>query len=80
MATRTFHISFPTEWAEQIEREMKEGHYTPSEYFKQLYRQKREEQLSKDIAESEDDYRNGRMSTAKSLMEMMERNKQKIKD
>lgn len=38
MATKTFHISFPVEWAEEIEKEIKNDHYTPTEYFKDLYR------------------------------------------
>jgi len=71
MSTRTYHISFPAEWAEQIDREMKEEHYTPSEYFKQLYRQKREEQLLKDIAESEEDYRQGRVVKGKTLRDLI---------
>lgn len=38
MATTTFHISFPGELAKHLAKDIKKGHYTPSEYFKMLYR------------------------------------------
>ncbi len=44
MATTTYHISFPAELAKELEKEMKEEHYSPSEYFKMIYRWYREEQ------------------------------------
>jgi len=71
MATRTFHISFPVEWAKEIEKEMKAGYYTPSEYFKHLYRMAREEKLLADIQESEDDYKHGRVIEAESLKDFI---------
>jgi hypothetical protein len=61
MATRTFHISFPLEWAKEIEKEIEKEHYTPSEYFKHLYRQMKQEQLLADIQESEEDFKQGRV-------------------
>lgn len=72
MATRTFHISFPSEWAKEIEKEIKKEHYTPSEFFKGLYRRYREErQVLADLAESEKDYKKGRIVTGKSLRELL---------
>ncbi len=70
MATKTFHISFPIEWAEEIEREMKRDHYTPTEYFKHLYRKTNKEQLLADIQESEDDIKHGRIIKADSLADL----------
>ena len=70
MATRTFHISLPLELAKEIEKEMEEGYYTPSEYFKYLYRLAREEKLLADIQESEDDYKHGRVIEAESLKDL----------
>lgn len=70
MATRTFHISFPLELAKQIEKEMKDGFYTPSEYFKHLYRKAKEEQLLADIEESEEDIKHGRIIEADSLADL----------
>jgi len=74
MATRTFHISFPVEWAKEIEKEIKNEHYSVSEYFKRLYREYREEQqVYKDLEESEKDYREGRVITGKSLKELIKK-------
>ncbi len=70
MATRTFHISLPLELAKEIEKEMKKGYYTPSEYFKYLYRLAKEEKLLADIQESEDDYKHGRIIKAESLKDL----------
>jgi nicotinamide mononucleotide adenylyltransferase len=71
MATRTYHISFPIEWAKAIEKEMKEEHYTPSEYFKHLYRQMRRARLMADIRESEKDFEKGRIVEANSLEDLV---------
>lgn len=71
MASKTFHISFPLDWAKEIEKEMKREHYTPSEYFKALYRRFREErQVMADLEESEEDLRKGRTVEAKSLKDL----------
>ena len=72
MATKTFHISFPLEWAKEIDKEIKKDHYTPSEYFKALYRRYREEQKAlAELEESEKDYKEGRIVTGKSLKELL---------
>ena len=70
MATKTFHISFPVEWAEEIEKEIKRDHYTPTEYFKNLYRKIKEEHLLADIRESEEDIKHGRIIKANSLADL----------
>lgn len=73
MATRTFHVSFPTEWAKEIEDEMKKEHFSPTEFFKSLYRRYRSDQQAiKDLEESEMDYRKGRFIEADSLADLIE--------
>lgn len=71
MATRTFHISLPLELAKEIEKKMKEGYYTPSEYFKHLYRQAKEEELLADIREGEEDLKHGRIIEADSIADLL---------
>jgi len=62
MATRTFHISFPLEWAKEIEKEIEKEHYSVSEYFKKLYRQRRNDHVAiAALRESEDDLKHGRV-------------------
>ncbi len=72
MATTTYHISFPMDWAKELEKEMEEEHYTPSEYFKELYRRtRRERRFEKELAESEEDFKKGRVVRANSLKDLM---------
>jgi Arc/MetJ-type ribon-helix-helix transcriptional regulator len=62
MATRTFHISFPLEWAEEIEKKIEKEHYSVSEYFKELYREYRSDQEAiAALRESEEDVKQGRV-------------------
>ncbi len=73
MATTTYHISFPADWAQEVEKEMQEEHYTPSEYFKELYRRaRRGRRFEKELAESEEDFKKDRVTRANSLKDFIE--------
>jgi len=75
MATRTFHISFPLEWAEEIEKEIKKEHYTPSEYFKMLYREMKiqgeERDFQKALKNYEKEKKAGKLKELKTISELM---------
>ena len=75
MATRTFHISFPVEWAKEIEEEMKKKHFTPTEYFKHLYREMRQDREYKDFQEAvkcyEEEKKSGKLKKLTSLKDLM---------
>lgn len=56
-----------------LEDQVKEGYYVSiSEYLRELIREEKERQLLKDIQESEDDYKAGRVvKNAKSVIDLM---------
>jgi len=76
MATRTFHISFPLEWAKEIEKEIEKEHYTPSEYFKMLYRemkiQSEQRDFQKTLKAYEKEKKAGKLKELKSVDELFE--------
>lgn len=75
MATRTFHISFPMEWAKEIEKEMKEEHFSPTEYFKNIYRQVKQQREYADFQDSMKCYKAeknlGKLKKLTSLKDLM---------
>ena len=75
MATTTFHISLPAQLGKAIEKEIKEGYYSPSEYFKMLYRKQREYE-EKDFEETIRNYKKekkaGKLKVLKSVDELFE--------
>lgn len=77
MSTTTYHISFPAEWAKEIEKEMEKEHYSVSEYFKQLYRiakqQKNEHQdFQKFLLSYEKEKKSGTLKKLESANELFE--------
>lgn len=76
MATTTFHISLPAELGKEIEKEIKKGYYTPSEYFKMIYRRYKEQKELRDFEDSmrgyEKEKKAGKLKELKSLSELME--------
>jgi hypothetical protein len=75
MATRTFHISFPVEWADEIEKEIKKEHFTPTEYFKDLYRQMKQQREYEDFEDAikchEEEKKAGKLKKLNSLKDLM---------
>ena len=72
MASKTYHISFPMEWAKDIEQTMKRKHYSVSEFFKEVYREYRaKKELDEAIEIYEREKRQGKLKKLKSFDELM---------
>ena len=75
MATTTFHISLPSQLGKEIEKEIKRGYYSPSEYFKMLYRKHREFEeadFEETIRNYEKEKKAGKLKLLKSVDELFE--------
>ena len=66
------NISLPKELSKVVDEAVKSGQFaTKSEFFRNLLRYwKEEQQLIKDIAESEKDFKEGRFKLLKSLKDL----------
>lgn len=72
MASTTFHISFPSELGEDIAKEIKRGYYTPSEFFKMLFREYRDTQRAQeDIKGYQQEKAAGKLRELKSINDLI---------
>ena len=70
--SRIFHITFPAAWAASIEAECEAKHYTIAEYFKEMYRNHREEQeLKRDLFLYESDKEHMTTRTVDSIVRLI---------